>query len=103
MKTTSKAPAPQRIRFRLPFLPAQRVNLAGSFNNWDPDQLALLDVGGKHWEIEIPLPAGTHEYRFVVDGRWMTDPANPQTVPNGFGHFNSVITVPAPRSRKAKS
>jgi 1,4-alpha-glucan branching enzyme len=103
MSTTSKPAAVRRIQFRLPYLPAQKVTLAGSFNHWDPDKLALQDVGGQHWEIEVSLPAGTYEYLFVVDGRWMTDPNNSQTVPNGFGRYNSVITVPASRSRKTKS
>ena len=45
---------------------------------------------------ELALPPGTHEYRFVADGVWMADPANPRTVPNPFGGLNSVIEVLPP-------
>jgi glycosidase len=29
-------------------------------------------------------------YKFVVDGQWMADPANPRKSPDGYGAFNSV-------------
>lgn len=81
------------VLFTLPYLPASQVSLAGSFNNWESGRLLLNDSGGAHWEIEIPLPPGCYEYLFVVDGRWMTDPQNPHTLPNPFGGLNSVVEV----------
>ncbi|HYF65481.1 MAG TPA: alpha-amylase family glycosyl hydrolase, partial [Herpetosiphonaceae bacterium] len=44
------------------------VNLIGSFNDWDraADPMAVSDQG--IWWIVKDLPAGEHEYQFVIDG-----------------------------------
>ena len=41
----------------------------------------------------VMLVPGTYEYRAVVDGRWVSDPAAP-AVANGFGSTNSVRVIP---------
>ena len=41
------------------------------------------------------LPPGAYEYKFVVDGEWLTDPGNPEVRPNAFGTYNSVLLVAA--------
>jgi len=102
-KPTRSARQMRPVRFTLPYLPAQQVTTAGSFNDWDPNGLPLFDGSGSRWEIEVPLPAGTYEYRFIVDGRWITDPNNPTTRPNPFGELNSVASVSAPSLKKAQS
>jgi hypothetical protein len=39
------------------------------------------------------LPAGQHQYAFVVDGaRWVADPGAP-AVDDGFGRRNSVLSL----------
>ena len=93
-----------QVRFTLPYLPASQVFLAGSFNDWDPAGLRLEESEDTGWTIQIPLPPGGHEYLFVVDGRWITDPNNPVTTPNPFGGHNSVIhiTEPPPASTKKR-
>ncbi|WP_158826096.1 hypothetical protein [Mucilaginibacter lacusdianchii] len=64
------------------FATAHRVAVAGRFNNWNANEI-ILSPKGKYWERQIYLHEGTHLYRFMVDGRWITDPANPaQTVQN---------------------
>ncbi|MBM4345615.1 MAG: glycogen-binding domain-containing protein [Deltaproteobacteria bacterium] len=76
---------------------AKSVLLSGSFNDWgntagnaDP----MLDPDGDGtWVTEKKLPAGVHQYKFVVDGSWMADKANPNQVPDGFGGSNSVLEV----------
>jgi 1,4-alpha-glucan branching enzyme len=69
---------------------AQQVILAGSFNNWRTDEL-LMNKVADGWVLRYILPPGTHEYKFIVDGRWITDPANPCT--DGTGDFvNSVMS-----------
>jgi hypothetical protein len=45
------------------------------------------------WTATITLPAGQHQYAFVVDGQqWVPDPAAP-AVDDGFGRRNSVLTL----------
>jgi peroxiredoxin len=71
---------------------ADAVYLAGAFNDWKPDALRLdgPDAEGRFTKT-IALPAGTHEYKFVLDGtRWRQDPGNRREV--GFYH-NSAIEL----------
>jgi len=83
------------VRFSLYSSEADKVAIAGSFNNWskNSDQLSYNEQKGL-WEITIPLPPGRYEYRFVIDGEdFIPDPGNPNTVDDGFGGLNSVVTV----------
>ncbi|MBK6962780.1 MAG: glycogen-binding domain-containing protein [Bacteroidales bacterium] len=69
---------------------ARDVLLTGSFNGWSTSELQMNKVAGG-WELPYVLAAGNFEYKFIVDGKWMPDPANPRTV--GTGDFvNSLIT-----------
>jgi 1,4-alpha-glucan branching enzyme len=81
------------VRFAIYAPDAKSVNLAGSFNNWSKTSDPLKDEDGNGvWEIVIPVPQGRTEYKFVIDGeRWIPDPANTNTVDDGFGGKNSVI------------
>ena len=50
------------------------------------------------WEKQITLPPGRYEYKFIVDGMWIADPAGAQEVLNAFGSTNSVVEVARRRS-----
>jgi 1,4-alpha-glucan branching enzyme len=69
------------------------VCVAGSFNNWQPQATPLVPLGNGKWAKELTLPAGSYEYRFVVDGQWVTDPKAEVVAPNPFGSENAVLTV----------
>ncbi len=73
---------------------AESVNVAGDFNNWQPEQTPMkkVDAGGV-WKTKLSLPAGKYHYRLVVDGQWQQDPYNELTELNPFGEFNSVVEV----------
>ena len=71
------------------------VCVAGSFNNWQPQATPLVPLGNGKWAKELTLPAGSYEYRFVVDGQWVTDPKAQVVAPNPFGSENGVLTVTA--------
>lgn len=73
---------------------ATRVCAAGSFNEWNPSATPLVSLGDGDWGKELVLPPGRYEYRFVVDGQWIDDPAAKQTVPNPFGGVNAVFDIP---------
>jgi chromosome partitioning protein len=73
---------------------AQSVNLAGDFNNWEPEKTPMQRVGHSGvWQSKLKLPEGTYRYRLVVDGQWQQDPYNESTELNPFGEFNSVAEV----------
>ena len=61
--------------FRLNGYPdARKVNLAGSFNAWNSGELFMLkDSTG--WFLPYVLAPGNYEYKFIVDGNWIPDPA----------------------------
>jgi hypothetical protein len=76
---------------------ARSVEVVGSFNDWSRGTLALRDDNGDGiWHGAAVLPAGQHEYMFVVDGeRWVADPLAGRYVDDGFGigRENSVLIV----------
>ncbi len=68
------------------------VQAPGEFNGWTPSRAPLTIKDGK-WAASLLLIPGTYQYQFIVDGKWMTDPANPDSVDNNMGAFNSVLVV----------
>lgn len=84
------------VRFVLYAPGAQRVAVAGTFNQWDRDAAPLMPAGSSGvWTTTLALPIGQHQYAFVVDGeRWVADPAAPG-VSDGFGRRNSLVAVMA--------
>ena len=84
------------IGFALPgYQNAKKVFLAGSFNNWEEKQLSLKKTGSG-WELPLYLAQGTHTYKFIVDGKWITDENNREVLPDGHGAYNSVIRLGKP-------
>ncbi len=71
------------------------VAVAGSFNNWNTQELRLQESHDGWWSAWMPKPQpGTHQYKYVVDGAvWLEDPANKDKSPDGFGGWNSILTV----------
>lgn len=69
---------------------AKKVQFAGDLTGWDKPR--LMDHSGDHWTISFKLPPNSRaEYKLVVDGKWILDPANPVKVDNGMGGQNSVF------------
>jgi len=94
---TAKPVAPASmvtVRFVLVAPEAHNVSLAGTFNQWDARATPLVRSGASGvWTATLQLPAGQHQYAFVVDGqRWVPDPGAP-AVDDGFGRRNSVLTL----------
>jgi len=70
---------------------AAQVYLAGAFRNWEP--LPMRKQKDGCFALELMVPSGTHEYKFLIDGRWVTDPDHGHRAPNPYGSFNSVARV----------
>jgi 1,4-alpha-glucan branching enzyme len=47
------------------------------------------------WQAQVWLPKGKSHYKFIVDGQWITDPANDVKERNEHNTFNSVIWLDA--------
>lgn len=88
-------PGAMLVRFELLAPEARSVSLAGSFNEWRSEGIALVPGATPGlWTVTVPLALGSHEYLFVVDGRrWIADPSAHAQVEDGFGQTNSVIVV----------
>lgn len=83
----------QSVVFRLAGYPdAKNVILAGSFNDWN-EKKHRMAWDGTQWITTLPLYGGKHTYKFIVDGVWITDPANPVIEDDGYGNKNSVRFV----------
>ena len=73
---------------------AGTVQLAGDFNNWQPQQTPMEKVSDNGvWKATLKLPTGRYRYRLVVDGQWQQDPYNEVAELNPFGDHNSVVEV----------
>ena len=83
---------PTKVQFRLDAAQAQSVALAGSFNDWNPKRTPMVKEGNC-WSTTLTLPRARYEYRFVVDGEWMSDPSALESTANPYGENNSVFTL----------
>lgn len=82
------------VRLELNAPQARSVQIAGDFNDWVPDASTTLqrNMDGT-WQGTFRLPEGQYEYKFLMDGTWVNDPANPKKVANVFGTTNDVLAV----------
>lgn len=78
-------------RFGIRAPEAERVGLAGSWNGWNPEVDPLHRGPDGRWSAEVRLPPGRHAYKFVVDGVWTLDPAQPSMRTESDGTVNSVV------------
>jgi len=82
----------ETVYFKLNGYPnAQNVYVTGSFNGWKADGIKLKKtIDG--WVVPVILQSGNYGYKFIVDGNWITDPANPfHTVVDK--QYNSFLAV----------
>ncbi len=78
------------VRFSYTDSYASQVTLAGSFNDWNAGAAPMTRSADGVWTIVVPLTAGEHQYKFVVDGQWVADPENPVT---GGDFGNSLVKI----------
>ena len=79
--------------FRLEqFSGATAVMLTGSFNGWSPGGYRLIKQAGA-WIFPIYLKPGKYTYKFIVDQKWILDPANDLWEDNEYGTGNSVLWI----------
>lgn len=90
----AKANIPKKkITFELQSPEAKEVLLAGDFTDWEKEPLSLKKRKDGTWLKQVSLPCGLYEYRFIVDGQWVTDPKAQECHVNAFGTENAVVLV----------
>jgi cyclomaltodextrinase len=75
-----------------------KVNVAGTFQGWNKDQIALTDPDLDNvWEVTTRIAEdGEHHYKFVIDGEhWITDATGDKDleVDDTFGGKNSGVVI----------
>ena len=94
------------VRISWPYGCKHLVMLAGSWSGWRPQVLIPVRVEQlvepacgrtiliEVWTAEVRLPDNpdVHRYKFVVDGEWMFDAAQP-SLPNAYGSFDNYVKV----------
>ncbi len=81
------------IKFVTLYPRAKTVQIAGDFNNWQPQQTILKASKDGKWELAMELAPGKYRYRMVVDGQWQQDPYNGNVEANPYGEYNSILEV----------
>ena len=91
----ASAPKAERVVLTVQADPGSTVFLSGSFNNWDPAALKMIDKDGNGlYSVTVTLAPGIYEYKFVINGVWTLDPdPDRDWTQNGLGTLNSVYRV----------
>ncbi len=72
---------------------AQKVFIAGTFNNWDTKAMPLIKDDNGVWRIKTSIAPGKHEYKYFVDGEWDQYTPATECVDNVFGTKNCVMKI----------
>jgi cyclomaltodextrinase / maltogenic alpha-amylase / neopullulanase len=68
------------------------VNIRGDINQWNQRAGEMIYTSG-HWDISFWLAPGEYQYLLVIDGKEMLDYANPDSISNNMGGYNSLKVV----------
>lgn len=83
----------RNVTFTLYRPTASRVEVAGTFNNWQPLTMFRKKDDPATWGVRYTLPPGQYAYKFIIDGEWQPDPENYTALPDGSGNCNSSFVV----------
>jgi hypothetical protein len=73
------------------------VRVTGTWNDWDSEGIRMGKDTEGTWRVMVPLPPGTHKYKFYIDGEWVPDPDVKKHVPDGRGGFATEFVVKPPK------
>ena len=59
---------------------ADKVEIAGNFNNWKPDTEPIYHFEGTNYEVTLASPEGVYEYKYLIDGKWYPENRNSKLV-----------------------
>lgn len=84
---------PRAVTVRLKgFQQAKEVAISGTFNEWHHTKDIMQKSDGG-WQLTLSLKPGVYMYKFIVDGEWIEDPANPEVIISEYDNYNSVLKV----------
>ena len=81
-----------KFKFKPPHQ-CNNIKIAGDFTEWEKGAIIMSKSGRTgEWTASVRVPAGEHQYRFMIDGNWFTDPSTEHSI-NPFGSSNSILRV----------
>lgn len=81
------------VGFSLRAPEAREVFLAGEMTGWEAHKRPMARGADGVWRLRLDLAPGEWLYKFIVDGRWVHDPATPDHDADGHGGQHSLIFV----------
>lgn len=81
------------VTFTLAAPQAREVWLAGEMTGWGDHKRAMTRREDGVWRVTLDLAPGQWLYKFIVDGRWVHDPATPDHDADGRGGQHSFVFV----------
>lgn len=81
---------------------AKTAFVAGSFNQWSESAHPMYAVDSG-MVAKITVTPGYYYYKFIVDGKWISDPGNPWMVKDGWKGWNSIVKAGEPETPKRAS
>jgi predicted esterase len=73
---------------------AKEVFLAGDFNGWKKRATPLTKGRDDVWRAILELKANrSYDYKYIIDGNWVSDPNNSDSNPDIAGGSNSIIYI----------
>ena len=73
---------------------ANLVQLAGDFNEWEPERHTLTVDKEGWWRIKLALQPGEYRFKYLVDGEiWEADFAAYGVENDKHGGWNSVLWI----------
>ncbi len=81
------------VGFSLRAPEAREVFLAGEMTDWEAHKRPMERGSDGVWRLRLDLEPGEWLYKFIVDGRWMHDPATPDHDADGHGGQHSFVFV----------
>lgn len=84
-----------RVRIAWPHA-GRSVDAAGdAVGGWDCRLPLSFSVAKKEWRLKLwGLPPGQHAFKFLVDGVWCVDTAQPTEI-DAWGNQNNIVLVPS--------
>lgn len=98
---TRESLAMPKVRLSWPYGCKHLAMLAGSWAKWHPQVLIPIKVPREDgswaeiWSTEVQLPDNVDQvfhYKFIVDGEWLADLAQPH-LPNNHGAIDNYVKV----------
>ncbi|MEW6674280.1 MAG: glycogen-binding domain-containing protein [Thermodesulfobacteriota bacterium] len=91
--TSQEATLLTKNRFVIYLPNVNQVEIAGSFTSWKRIPMQRAGDSG-YWEVQLTLPAGEHQFAYIVDGRQrLIDPTIRTREKDDFGGYNSILYV----------